>query len=402
MNQKQNGINIVAGLFWLVLGGIRVFSVVDDWKFMGQIFKHSSYYGGFEKFLVISICIIETVMAIAFIIAGIVLFMTRISAAGNAIITLGTCLILEFVIMLVSLFRSYSGHINYLFKDWRLILVYLGSIIFLTAFLACGIFVKRYDRTGRSKGWMTGSVMYIMGILLIIIAIAGRSGGLDAISILVGEGGLGITTLIMNFFALFFTGLYIYMLEKKSYQGIVPSMQGVPAAGANAYAPFNRDLPNGMVQYPGQGYNQQGYNQQGYNQQGYNQQGYNQQGYNQQGYNQQGYNQQGYNRQGYNRQGYDRQGYDRQGYDRQGYEQQGYDQQGYNQQDYDQQGYNQQGYDQQGYDRQGYDQQGYDQQGYDQQGYNRQGYDQGLYGQQSPEQGAFGPEDPNAYPGNDQ
>ena len=360
-NSKQNGFNILAGLFWAALAVFEVIAAADSWKAIRTALK-SKYYGGGDKFVLIASVVLETVVVLAIIGTAIFHFIANVRSAGISLMVTGICFLTELTMLIIYIFAS-AGRYWYLFlREWKFLVVLFGAVLVYLAYLVCGKVMKKYDESGEEKGWGTPTALYVAGyLLMIIVMVASKATSLTDISQLVGNGSSGYVILSLSLLSLFFSGLYIHKLAGASYQGVRPPMRGTPSPMANSYAPFNRDLQNGKVEY--QGYNpyQQYSREQGY-------------GQSQQGYGQQGYGQQGYG----------------------GQSQQGYGQQGYGQQGYGQQGYGQQGYGQQGYGQQGYNQQGYGGQP-QQQEYQGAftGYQQGLYGEQSPEQGAYGPSDVN-------
>ncbi len=400
MNPKQNGINLLAGLLWLAMGVFRIISVVDSWKVCIETMK-SRYADGFSKTVIVTETVLETAVAALLLGIAAMFAVTKIRQAGLMLMSMGGMLVAEFALLMIYILAQSGRYASLIFKDWRSDMAMFAGIVIYCAYISLGSKLKKYEESGNASGWYNATIVYVVGFILILIPVLATKGlSFKDFSNLLGGGTANIAVLIISVCALFFSGFYIYMLSKKPYGGVRVPVQGVPAAGANGYAPFNRDLPNGVVNYPGQGGYQNAYGQQGYQgQNGYGQQGYqNPQAYGQQGYqNQNAYGQQGYQGQsGYGQQGYQGQnGYGQQGYqDPNAYGQQGYqDPNAYGQQGYqDPNAYGQQGYQ----DPNAYGQQGsQDPNAQDQvNGYGTpDGYQQGLYGQQSPEQGAFGRQD---------
>ena len=385
-HQRQNGFNLAAGFFWLTLAVLRGISLVDNWKMTVELMK-SRYANGGDKTVYLSAAILESLATLGLLSAAVVLFVANIRKYSAFIMMTGIFLILEVVMLIIYVVIRSKGNVSTTLGDWKFDMVIVGGILSYAAYIVSATSAKKFDRTNRPDGWIVPTILYLIGLTFVMVAVIATK-SINAIFYSSGSKGITITVLVIETLAFFFTGLYFFMLSKKPYSGVVPAMRGVPAPGANAYAPFNRDLPQGNVQYPAQaqgGYApwqaQQGYGQQN-EQRGYGQQGYGQQPYGQQTYGQQGYGQQAYSQQNYGQQSYDpQQGYGQQDYGRQG----AYRQQSYGQQPYGQQTYGQQEYGQQAYGGQGaYQQQGYGQQSYDQQGYGRQGaYQQQAYGQQT-------------------
>ena len=346
-NSRQNGINFVAAALWLTIAVFKIIAVIDGWKLVAEIMKYGRYYGGFDKFVVIAAAVLDSIVIVFLLLSVVFLCMTHLRKAGIMLILTGVCMVAEFTLLMIQVMVSGGDSARSAFGDWRFYLILVGGAFIYSSCLTTGLKLKKYDATGTSSGWLAGTIAYCSGFVLVVIALLAAGASFSQIGSLLGNG-TSIAVLIIFVFAHFFTGFYYFMLARKPYQGRVPGMYGVPAPNNNSYAPFNRDLVNGAVQYNGQpGYAQQqaGYAQQAafaQQQAGYGQaqqQGY---GQYQQGYDQyqQGYGQyqQGY---GQYQQGY---GQYQQGY---GQPQQGYDQyqQGYGQY---QQGYGQpqQGYDQ--------------------------------------------------------
>jgi len=286
---------------------------------------------------------------------------TKIRQAGLMLMSMGGMLVAEFALLMIYILAQSGRYASLIFKDWRSDMAMFAGIVIYCAYISLGSKLKKFEESGNASGWYNATIVYVVGFILILIPVLATKGlSFKDFSNLLGGGTANIAVLIISVCALFFSGFYIYMLSKKPYGGVRVPVQGVPAAGANGYAPFNRDLPNGMVNYPGQA--QQGGYQQGYGQ----------------GY-PNAYAGQGYQ----DPNAYAQQG----GYDPNAYAQQGGYQQGYPN------AYAQQGYQ----DPNAYAQKG----GYqDPNAYNQQngygapdGYQQGLYGQQSPEQGAYGQQD---------
>jgi len=390
MNPKQNGINLLAGLLWLAMGVFRIISVVDSWKVCIETMK-SRYADGFSKTVIVTETVLETAVAALLLGIAAMFAVTKIRQAGLMLMSMGGMLVAEFALLMIYILAQSGRYASLIFKDWRSDMAMFAGIVIYTAYISLGSRLKKYEESGNASSWYSATVIYVVGFILLLIPVLATKGlSFKDFSNLLGGGTANIAVLIISVCALFFSGFYIYMLSKKPYGGVRVPVQGVPAAGANGYAPFNRDLPNGMVNYPGQ--TQQGGYQQGYGQgypNAYAGQGGYQQGYQDpNAYAQQGGYQQGYQDPNAYAQGYAPNAYTQQGgyQDPNAYAQQG----GYQ----DPNAYAQQG----GYqDPNAYAQQG----GYQNpNAYNQQngygtpdGYQQGLYGQQSPEQGAYGQQD---------
>ena len=388
MNPKQNGINIAAALLWLTLAVLRIIALVDNWKLTIEITK-SNYYGGGDKAVYLSAAILETVAALGLIGAAIFLFMANGENYSKCIMAAGVSMILEVATVIIYYIVKLKTAST--LGDWKFDMIIVGGIVSYAAFISSAQQAKKYERTNDARGWFVPAVVYLIGLAFCMVAVIATK-QINAIFYLSGSKGVVITVLVVEVLALFCTGLYFFMLSKRSYSGVVPAMRGVPAPGANSYAPFNRDLVNGQVQYQGQQPYRQPFQPAGYANAQYRQpyqpgadrqqQAYQQGGYqNQQAYQQGGYqNQQAYQQGGYqNQQAYQQGGYQNQ----QAYQQGGYR----NQQAYQQGGYqNQQAYQQGGYqNQQPYQQGGYqNQQAYQQGGYqDQQSYQQGNYGMQN-------------------
>ena len=367
MNSKQNGINILAGILWIVMGVLRIISAIDSWKISVDTLK-LKYIDGFSKTVVLTETVIETLVAALLLGIGLMYFVVKLRQAGMMLISMGSLLMAEFAILVISILSQSGRYASAIFKDWRSDMAMFAAIVIYSAYISLGSRLKKYEESGKTDGWYAPPLIYGIGFILILILVLSlKNVKFESFSNVLGNGTANIAVLIINICALFFGSLYIFMASRKPYSGVRVPVQGVPAAGANGYAPFNRDLPNGVVNYPGQGGYQNAYGQQGY--QGQN--GYGQQGYQDPN----AYGQQGYQ---------DQNAYGQQGYqDPNAYGQQGYQ---------DLNAYGQQGYQ----DPNAYGQQGsQDPNAQDQvNGYGTpDGYQQGLYGQQSPEQGAFGRQD---------
>ena len=348
MNPKQNGINIAAALLWLTLAVLRIIALVDNWKYTVKIIK-SDFAGGGDKAVYLSAAILETVAVLGLIGAVVFLFMANGENYSKCIMAAGVSMILEVATVIIYYIVNFKTAST--LGDWKFDMIIVGGIVSYAAFISSAQQAKKYERTNDARGWFVPVVVYLIGLAFCMAAVIAAK-QINAIFYLSGSKGVVITVLVVEVLALFCTGLYFFMLSKRSYSGVVPAMRGVPAPGANSYAPFNRDLVNGQVQYQGQQPYRQPFQPAGYanaqyrqpyqpgadrQQQAYQQGGYQQGGYqNQQAYQQGGYqNQQPYQQGGYqNQQAYQQGNYGMQnGFkDQQMYQQGGYqNMQSYNQ-----------------------------------------------------------------------
>ena len=263
-NSKQNGINFVAAALWLTIAVFKIIAVIDGWKLVAEIMKYGRYYGGFDKFVVIAAAVLESIVIVFLLLSVVFLCMTHLRKAGIMLILTGVGMVAEFTLLMIQVMVSGGDSARSAFGDWRFYLILVGGAFIYSSCLTTGLKLKKYDATGTSSGWLAGTIAYCSGFVLVVIALLAAGASFSQIGSLLGNG-TSIAVLIIFVFAHFFTGFYYFMLARKPYQGQVPGMYGVPAPNNNSYAPFNRDLVNGAVQYNGQpGYAQQqaGYAQQ--------------------------------------------------------------------------------------------------------------------------------------------
>ena len=256
-NSKQNGINFVAAALWLTIAVFKIIAVIDGWKLVAEIMRYGRYYGGFDKFVVIAAAVLESIVIVFLLLSVVFLCMTHLRKAGIMLILTGVCMVAEFTLLMIQVMVSGGDSARSAFGDWRFYLILVGGAFIYSSCLTTGLKLKKYDATGTSSGWLAGTIAYCSGFVLVVIALLAAGASFSQIGSLLGNG-TSIAVLIIFVFAHFFTGFYYFMLARKPYQGQVPGMYGVPAPNNNSYAPFNRDLVNGAVQYNGQpGYAQQ-------------------------------------------------------------------------------------------------------------------------------------------------
>ena len=256
-NSKQNGINFVAAALWLTIAVFKIIAVIDGWKLVAEIMRYGRYYGGFDKFVVIAAAVLESIVIVFLLLSVVFLCMTHLRKAGIMLILTGVGMVAEFTLLMIQVMVSGGDSARSAFGDWRFYLILVGGAFIYSSCLTTGLKLKKYDATGTSSGWLAGTIAYCSGFVLVVIALLAAGASFSQIGSLLGNG-TSIAVLIIFVFAHFFTGFYYFMLARKPYQGQVPGMYGVPAPNNNSYAPFNRDLVNGAVQYNGQpGYAQQ-------------------------------------------------------------------------------------------------------------------------------------------------
>ncbi len=273
MNRKPLYLNILAGLLCIALAVFVTIVCVDQWK---DFFEHRELLArnpslSTLRFLMIVMCVLQSVNALLLLIAAIYLLMDRLPQAGVMLILFGSSYILEALICEVSYYIVYEDSYLEGLKEYRYIASVLSVLVFYSASIATGVCLRVFDRTGRAGRWLNGTIV-TSGALILMLTVLDSSRARFGASL--GFQKLTTAYIIVYVCAQITIGVYVFMLSKQPSTGARPAMYGVPAANANSYAPFNRDLQNGMVRYgvpqqtygqPGQSFGQmhQGYGQPG-------------------------------------------------------------------------------------------------------------------------------------------
>ena len=306
-NYRQNGFNVAAGFILLVIALFRLIAFIDSLKVVNAASKYMSSLG-WQTWVAL---IADGAVLVLFVLCGIFLLMARDDLYAKAMISAGAVILMEYVVVVVSMFSSAGRYASQVLFQWRYILLYGAMACFGLCFVFSGMYAKKTDEQPSriGNGWIQAPAAMVLGIVLVLIATIGTGTSLLDLFSNGNKTWMQITVFALDFLFLVLAGLHLSKAEKDSYlQGEKkPPIYGVPPYNANPYQPFNTNA-HGSVPYPQQGYNNQQYGGQygvagfgaaayGASQQ-YGQQGYNSQGYGaaQQGYGSAGYGaaQQGY------------------------------------------------------------------------------------------------------------
>ena len=255
-NYRQNKLNLVAGLMFLLIALFRTVSFVDTMKIVNQYNRYGISLGWQVWVAVIA----EGLILLLFALAGIFLLMARDDLYGNVIIGVGVSFLVEYLVLVINLIstaRQYGGSVAGYMLNWRFVLLYGAMTCFGLCFILSGVYAKKVEESPSKigSGWLQGPIAFVLGIVLMIIPTIGTGTSvLDMFSAVSSDKTwVAIAGFILDLLSLIFAGLHLKKAEEDSFlQGAKkPPIYGVPAYNANPYQPFNTNVQGSVPYTPG-------------------------------------------------------------------------------------------------------------------------------------------------------
>ena len=255
-NYRQNGFNVAAGFILLVIALFRLIAFIDSLKVMNATSKYMSSLG-WQTWVAL---FADGAILLLFVLCGIFLLMARDDLYAKAMIGAGAVILLEYVVIVVSMFSSAGRYAAQILFQWRYILLYGAMACFGLCFVLSGVYAKKVEEQPSriGNGWIQAPAAMVLGIVLVLIATIGTDTSLLDLFSNGNKTWMQITVIALDFLFLVLAGLHLSKAEKDSYlqREKKPPIYGVPPYNANPYQPFNTNA-QGSVPYPQQGYNNQ-------------------------------------------------------------------------------------------------------------------------------------------------